>query len=90
MASGALPPAFGEHLMHGAPRQPAGQRGIGIDMTQRHTSEGVTASALLKALDLAPQIRKRVHACAGHAPLPVIEAVILPERMTSPFVHDMF
>jgi hypothetical protein len=76
--------------MHGAPRQPAGQRPIGPGMTKRRTSECVTASALLKALDLTPQTRKRVHACAGHAPLPAVEAAILPERMTSLFVHDMF
>jgi hypothetical protein len=63
--------------MHDASRQPAGQRSIGSGMTKRRTPESVSASTLLKALDLRPQTRKRVHARAGHAPLPVAEAVIL-------------
>lgn len=63
--------------MHGASRQPAGKRPIGPGMAKRRTSEGVIASALLKALDLSPQTRKRADACASHAPLPVVKAVIL-------------
>lgn len=85
-------PAFGEHLMHGATREPALQRRVRLGMTERHAIRRIGIAVGLDAFNAAAQLRERGHACAGHAPL--LE-IVLPWRVFSepiagPFVHDMF
>ena len=67
---GALPATFGEHLMHRAQREAALQRRIRLGMPERDLARRIGIAVRLDALDAAAQIRKRVRACAGHAPLP--------------------
>jgi hypothetical protein len=61
--------ALRKHLMHRAARQPTLQRGIDVGMPQRHPIRRIGIAVGFDALDAAAQTRKRVHACAGHAPL---------------------
>lgn len=84
--------AFGEDLMHRTARKPALQRRVRLGMTERHASRCVGITMGLNAFDTAAQLRERVHACAGHAPL---LKIVLPlagfnEPVAGPFVHDMF
>jgi hypothetical protein len=57
-------------------------------MAERHPRQAIGCA--FEAADGPSQGRKRVCARAAHAPLPVVVAAILLERMTSLFVHDMF
>lgn len=84
----AMAAVFGEHLVQRAAHQPALQRRVGAGMAERHPRQPVGGA--FETADGSAQGRKRAHARAAHAPLPVVVAIILLERMTSPFVHDMF
>ncbi|MEA2864382.1 MAG: hypothetical protein QOC84_2338 [Bradyrhizobium sp.] len=66
---GALPP-FGKHFMDRCYREAALQGRIDIRMAERHPPRRTRLRRRLKALDAAAQRRKRVRACAGHAPFP--------------------
>jgi hypothetical protein len=61
-------------------------------MTERHPVRGVRIVMRLDALDAAAQSRKRVRACAAHAPLLKIGPSLDSEREpeTGSIVHDMF
>jgi hypothetical protein len=61
--------SLGKHLMHRGHRKTAAQHRIRTGMAERHAIEGVRITGRLHALDVSSQIRKRVHAGAGHAPL---------------------
>jgi hypothetical protein len=65
---GALPP-LGEHFMHRGQGETALQRRIRLRMAERHTARRNAVRLRLDAFDAAAQSRKRVRACAGHAPL---------------------
>jgi hypothetical protein len=60
--------SFGEDFMHRGAGEAAAQRRIGLGMAERHPVKRMRFRARLDALDAAAQIRKRAHACAGHAP----------------------
>jgi hypothetical protein len=66
---GALPP-FGKHFMHRSYRQAALQGPIDIRVPERHAPRRtrLRGRGRFDALDAAAQSRKRVRACAGHAP----------------------
>jgi len=66
---GALPASLGEHLMRRAQSKAALQRRIRLGMPERHPVGPIRLALRLDALDAAAQTRKRVRACAGHAPL---------------------
>lgn len=84
----AMAAVLGEHLVQRAAHQPALQRRVRAGMAERDPCQPIGGA--FEAADGFSQGRKRVCACAGHAPLPRVETVILLERMTGPFVHDMF
>ena len=72
--------AFGKHFMHRGAREATAQRRIGLGMAERHPVKRMRITGRFDALDAATQIRKRAHACAGHAlvpqnswPLPILE-----------------
>lgn len=67
---GALPAGFSEHLVHRPQGKTALQRRVRIGMPERHPARRIRIAMRLDALDAAAQSRKRVRACAGHAPLP--------------------
>jgi hypothetical protein len=60
--------SFGKHLMHRGQRKAAAQRRIGAGMAERHLVGGICIPMRFDALDASAQSRKRVYACAGHAP----------------------
>jgi hypothetical protein len=66
---GGAVPSCGEHLVHRAQREAALQRRIRVGMAERHPVRPVRIAVRLDALDAAAQRRKRVRACAAHAPL---------------------
>jgi hypothetical protein len=66
---GALPATFREHLMHRAQGETALQHRIRIGMPERDPARRIRFAMRLDALDAAAQTRKRVRACAAHAPL---------------------
>ena len=66
---GALPATFTKHLVHRAQGEAALQRRIRLRMPKRGLARRIGIAVQLDAFDAAAQIRKRVHACAGHAPL---------------------
>jgi hypothetical protein len=68
---GGAVPSLGEHLMHRAHGEAALQRRIGLGMAERDPVRPVGIAMRLDALDAAAQGRKRVRACAAHAPLPL-------------------
>ncbi len=61
--------SLGKHFMHRADGEPAAQHRIGAGMAERHPVEGMRFAMRLEAFDAPSQIRKRVRACAAHAPL---------------------
>ena len=87
-------PAFGEDLMHRGSGKTALQHHVCIRMAERHAIGRHTARMRLEAFDAPTQIRKRVRARAGHAPLPsnVGPSLVFPEGepAAGSFVHDMF
>jgi hypothetical protein len=84
-----LPP-FREHLMHHTFRKAALQRRIRIGMAERHPAGRDGVGMAFDALDAAAQSRKRVGACAGHAPVPSGEFAASDKPEAGSFVHDMF
>jgi len=66
---GTLPAGFREHLVHRPQRQTALQRRIRVAMPERHLAHRAGIAMRLDALDAPTQTRKRVRACAAHAPL---------------------
>ncbi len=84
----AMAAVLGEHLVQRAAHQPALQCRVGAGMAERHPRQAIGGA--FEAADGPSQGRKRMRTRAAHAPLPVVVAVILLERMTSLFVHDMF
>ena len=64
-----LPCLEGEHLMQRAAQEPPMQHAIGLGMTERHAIEACGILMPFDPFDAAAQTRKRVRACAGHAPL---------------------
>jgi hypothetical protein len=58
---------FGKHLMHRGERKATLQGRIRTGMSERRLAKGISIAMRFEALDVAAQIRKRVHACAHHA-----------------------
>ena len=67
---------FGKHLMHRGEREATLQCRIRTGMAERRLVKGVSIAMRFEALNVAAQIRKRVHACAHHAPLPQMVVAI--------------
>ncbi len=65
----ALPATVSEHLVHRAQSEAALQRRIRIGMPERNLAWRIRFTLRLDTLDAAAQNRKRVRACAAHAPL---------------------
>jgi hypothetical protein len=63
---------FGEYLMQRGQREPAAQHRVRLGMAERHAPLGMQIAMRLDAFDVAAQSCERVHACAGHAPLPLL------------------
>jgi hypothetical protein len=61
--------SFGKHFMHCGQRKATAQRRIGAGMAERHLVGGICIPMRFDALDASAQSRKRVYACAAHAPL---------------------
>ena len=61
--------SLGKHFMHRACGETAAQRRICAGMAERHPIKGMRLARRLEAFDAPSQIRKRVRACADHAPL---------------------
>jgi hypothetical protein len=62
-------------------------------MPERHLAHRAGLAMRLDAFDAPPQTRKRVRACAAHAPLLKVlgrHRVLSDEPATGSFVHDMF
>jgi hypothetical protein len=90
---GATLASLGKHFMHRTDGETTAQHRIGAGMAERHPVEGMGLARRLEAFDAPSQIRKRVCACAAHAPL--LEnnwtpLVVLNEPAAGSFVHDMF
>jgi len=66
---GALPATFTKYLVHRAQGEATLQRRIRIGMPEHDLARRVRFALRFDTLDAAAQIRKRVRACAGHAPL---------------------
>jgi hypothetical protein len=64
--------ALGEYLMQCGHREPAMQHRIRLGMAERHAPQSMQIAMRLDAFDVAAQSGERVHACAGHAPLPLL------------------
>jgi hypothetical protein len=64
--------SLGKHLMHRGQCKAAAQHRIRLGMAERHAIEGMQIAMRLDAFDVAAQSRERIHACAGHAPLPLM------------------
>jgi hypothetical protein len=64
-----LPRLESEHLMQRAAHQPALQRRVGVGMSKRNARHVGGIHMRFDAFDAAAQARKRIHACALHAPL---------------------
>ena len=62
--------SLGEHFMHRGDRKAAAQHRIRAGMAERYPVEPMRIAMRLDALDAASQSRKRVCACADHAPVP--------------------
>ena len=69
--------SLGEHLMHRGHREAAAQHRIGFRMAERNAPRRMQIATRLDAFDVAAQSRQRVHACAGHAPLPLMMVAVL-------------
>jgi hypothetical protein len=68
--------SLGEHLMQRGHREPAAQHRIRLGMAERHAPQGMQIAMRLDAFDVAAQSGERVHACAGHAPLPLLMVAV--------------
>jgi hypothetical protein len=68
--------ALGEHLMQRGHCEPAVQHRIRLGMAKRHAPWAMQIAMRLDALDVAAQSFERVHACAGHAPLPLLMVAV--------------
>jgi hypothetical protein len=55
--------------MHRANSETAAQHRIRTGMAEQHSLKGMRLAGRLKPFDAAAQVRKRVRACADHAPL---------------------
>ena len=60
--------SFGKHFMHRGTGEAAAQHSVRLGMAERHFVQRMRVRGRLDALDAAAQTRKRVDACAGHAP----------------------
>jgi hypothetical protein len=69
--------SLGKYLMHRGYCEAAAQHRIRLNMAERSALRRMQIAMRLDAFDVAAQSRKRIHACAGHAPLPLVMMAVL-------------
>jgi hypothetical protein len=75
--------SLGKHLMHRSHCETAVQHRIRLDMAERSALRRMQIAMRLDAFDVTAQSCERVHACAGHAPLPLVMMAVLSASLGS-------